>query len=271
MTYKAIALDLDGTLTNDRKEISNRNKECLAQAMEQGIHVILASGRPVFGIEPVAKELQLPAKGGYMLAYNGGAIIDCQTGEKLFATYVPKECQTAICNEAARHGVYAITYYENQILAESDTDEYVLKEAFCNAAQVKKVASVDAFVDYPVEKFLVVGVHEQLVKVQEVLSAQFADVLDFFFSQDYFLEVVPKGVAKDVALESLLTKLGVTKEELIACGDGMNDLPMIQYAGLGVAMENAKEAVKEDADYIAPSNEDDGVAHVIEKFITKIV
>lgn len=88
-----------------------------------------------------------------------------------------------------------------------------------------------------------------------------------FRSEPYFLELVPKGIDKARSLSVLLEKLGMTKDEMIAVGDGFNDLSMIQYAGLGVAMANAQKVVKENADFITLSNEEDGVAHVVEKFI----
>ena len=191
-------------------------------------------------------------RGGYILAYNGGNIVDCTNGELIYSRFVPDECVHDICCEAQKNNVYAITYYKDYVLAESDEDEYVKKEAFCNGAEIKKVENLEQFVDYPVEK---------------ALKEKHGNLLDIFFSEDYFLEVVPKGVAKDKSLEALLDKLNIKREELIACGDGMNDLPMIEYAGLGVAMDNAYPKVKESADIIAPSNDDDGVAFIIEKYM----
>lgn len=267
MKYKAIALDLDGTLTNSQKKVSEKNKQVISKAIEEGIKVILASGRPLFGITPVADILELEKKGGYILAYNGGNIVDCMTGELIYSRFIPQECVHDICRESENNDVYAITYYKDKVLSQSDEDEYVKKEAFCNGADIKKVESLEQFVDYPVAKYIIVGEHNKLLPVEKVLKEKHGNLLDIFFSEDYFLEVVPKGVAKDKSLEALLDKLGIKREELIACGDGMNDLPMIEYAGLGVAMENAYPKVKESADVIAPSNDDDGVAYIMEKYM----
>ena len=143
----------------------------------------------------------------------------------------------------------------------------MLKEATCNNARIKKVDSLEHFVDYPVAKFLVVGEHAKLLPVQKALLEQFPDIIDAFFSESYFLEVVPAGIAKDKSLENLMQVLGIKQEELMACGDGMNDIPMLKYAGMAVAMENAYPEVKQYADYITSSNDDDGVAKAIEKFI----
>jgi hypothetical protein len=128
------------------------------------------------------------------------------------------------------------------------------------------VDNLDDYVDYEVAKFLVVGPHEKLIPVQQALLEKHGDKLNAFYSEDYFLEIVPKTVAKDKALAQLLEKLGVLREELVACGDGMNDIPMLKFAGLAVAMENAYPEVKEYADYIAPSNDNNGIADVVDNF-----
>lgn len=267
MKYKALALDLDGTLTDSKKKVPQGNKEAIARAIEAGVKIILASGRPVFGITPVAKELELDKKGGYILAYNGGCILDCRTGEQLSATIMPQECIADICSLARDNGVYAVTYADTQIAAESDTDEYVKNEAVCNGTTIMKVDDLQKYVDYPVEKFLVVGEHEKLLPVQKALLEKHEGVINAFFSESYFLEVVPAGVAKDASLEKLLNMLGITSGELAACGDGMNDIPMLRYAGLAAVMENAYPEVRKYADVNAPSNDNCGVAYVIDNYI----
>lgn len=265
--YKAIALDLDGTLTDSNKMLPEKNKEAIWKAIDAGCAVILASGRPVLGISKLAKELELDKRGGYVLAYNGGNIIDWKTGEMLYERMMPSECIHDICEQASVNGVIALTYTPDEIVAENDTDEYMIKEAKCNGAAVKKVDDLEAFVDYPVSKFLVVGVHEKLLPVQAALLGKHGDVIDAFFSEEYFLEVVPKGVKKSASLESLLLKLKIDRSELIAFGDGMNDIPMLEYAGFSVVMQNAYPEVKKYADYITLSNDECGVAHAIKKFV----
>jgi Cof subfamily protein (haloacid dehalogenase superfamily) len=267
MRYKALALDLDGTLTNSEKKISSYNKKMILKAIQEGITVILASGRPLFGITPIAEQLGLKEQGGYILAYNGGNIMDCRSGKFLAAREMPKECIHAICELARKAGVQPVTYYKDWILTEDAKDEYVQKEVFCNNTSAYEVEDLESFVDYAVAKFLVVGPHDRLLQVQEELIKQYDSQIDAFFSESYFLEVVPKNVAKDVALDELLGHIGIQKEELIACGDGMNDIPMLKYAGLGIAMDNAYPEVKAYAQCIAPSNDQDGVAQVIQDYI----
>lgn len=265
--YKAIALDLDGTLTDSNKRLPEENKEAVWKAIDAGCIVILVSGRAIFGISKLAGELELDRRGGYVVAYNGGNIIDWKTGEMLYERMLPAECIHDICEQASANGVVALTYTPDGIVAENDTDEYIMKEAKCNGSPIRKVDNLEAFVDYPVSKFLVVGVHEKLRPVQEALLGKHGDVIDAFFSEEYFLEIVPKGVKKSAALESLLLKLKIDRSELIAFGDGMNDIPMLEYAGFSVVMQNAYPGVKKYADYITLSNDECGVAHAIEKFV----
>jgi hypothetical protein len=266
MKYKALALDLDGTLTDSSKNLSDEHREAVMRAAKNGVHIILASGRPLFGITPIARKLELEKLGGYILAYNGGNIVDCKTGGIVYENLLPMECKKDICSLARQAGVYALTYDKDVVVAESDTDYYVVLESKCNDTTIKRVDNLDDYVDYEVAKFLVVGPHEKLIPVQQALLEKHGDKLNAFYSEDYFLEVVPKTVAKDKALAQLLEKLGVSRDELVACGDGMNDIPMLKFAGLAVAMENAYPEVKEHADYIAPSNDNNGIADVVDKF-----
>lgn len=267
MKYKALALDLDGTLVDSSKKISKENKEALWKAIDAGIAVIIATGRPALGVKHIIRELELEVRGGYVLNYNGGRIMNCHNGEVMVEYMLPSECIPTINELARQSGTYACTYYNDMILAESDTDEYVIREAFCNNTTVYKVDDFAEFVNYPVNKCLIVGEHDKLLPVQVRLKELFPDKVDVFFSESYFLEIVPKNVAKSQGIKDVAKCLGITVEEVAAFGDGLNDIPMLEVAGLGVAMENAYPEVKRVADMIAPSNDDNGVAYVIEKYI----
>lgn len=265
--YRALALDLDGTLMDSQKKLSEENKHAVWQAIEAGTAVILASGRPMFGVMPVAEQLELDRRGGYVLAYNGGNIWDCRAKKMAYERQIPAECIEAVCAAARKNNAAPLTYFGDKVISEKADDEYVLKEAFCNGAEVMQVDNIPEFVNYPVAKLLVVGEHLKLVPVKEELENQYGRELELFFSEDYFLEIVPKNVGKDVSLAALLEKLGIEQKELIACGDGLNDVSMISYAGLGVAMANAYQEVKDKADYVTVSNDENGVARVIKDFI----
>lgn len=265
---KLLALDLDGTLTNSEKHVSQKNRDYIRRAQEKGIKVILASGRPVIGIKGVADELDLWTMGGYILAYNGGHIIDCKTGEDLVKRTIPMEYVHDICDVIHRFPVYPLCYNDIGVICENDTDRYVHKEGYNNSIPIIKVDSLEAQITEPVVKFMVVGDPEQLMHAHRYLRKKFEGKLNVFFSEPYFMEITPLGIEKASALARLSEILGTTAEQMMACGDGLNDIPMLEYAGLSVAMRNAYEETQKVADYItAGTNEEDGVAEAIQRFI----
>lgn len=265
--YRLLVLDIDGTLTNQKKEITKNTKEAIRKAQEQGVKIVIATGRPTPGAKGVAEELDLFKTGGYILSFNGGKIIDCKTGETVFQRVLEKEDVAKIYEVAKENKVVMITYEDDKVLMDVEHDEFAEFEARLNKMGIKHVESISDYVDFPVNKCLMTGDGDYMAEVEQRALAKHRDDYSIYRSEAFFLEVMPKGVDKAKSLERLLEYLGYTKEEMIACGDGFNDVSMIQYAGLGVAMENAKDQVKEVADFITKSNEEDGVAYVIEKFI----
>ncbi len=267
MDIKVLALDLDGTLTNSEKKITKKTKDVLEKAMKQGVSVVLASGRPTIGILPLAKELNLKEYGGYILAYNGAIIIDCKSGKVVYENALPMDCIETLCKVAKEYGVAILSYRGNDVITEDDTDPYVLKECFINRTKAHKVDNLVNAIISPVAKCLIVGEHEKLLPVKQCLEQLFKGQLNIFFSEPYFLEIMPLGVEKSSSLSRLLKLLKTNRSHLMACGDGLNDVTMLDYAGLGVAMENACMEVKEKADVITKSNDEDGVAIAVEKYI----
>ena len=268
MNYSVIALDLDGTLLNSKKEISKRNKETIMKAAKAGAKIVLASGRPVPGIKKIAHALRLEEVGGYILAYNGGMIIDCKNGEVLRRETIPTEFYHTIVQVAHKFGVTPLTYDSEGIITDNAEHEYVKLEAKINNIPIKAVFHLNevAALNPPV-KFLMVGDHKVLKQAEAELNEKLKGEVEVFFSEPFFLEITPKGIEKASSLENLLTRFGIDRKHLMACGDGFNDIPMMRYAGLAVAMENAQDETKEWADYIAPLNDEDGVAVAIEKFV----
>jgi len=267
MEYRAIALDLDGTLLNSDKEVSKKNREAIQKACEAGVQVILASGRPIPGMKRIAHKLKLEEYGGYLLSYNGGMIMNCADGEVLRRETVPEEHYKTIVHTANKYGVTALTYDADGIITTDENNQYVQLEAKINNIPIKQVYPLDevAKADPPV-KFLCVGDHKILREVEAELNEKLQGAVNVFFSEPFFMEITPKGIEKASSLEFLLSKLGIDRKHLIACGDGYNDIPMMRYAGLSVAMENGQDETKEWADVIAPLNDNDGVSYIIEKY-----
>lgn len=267
MAYKLIALDLDGTLTNERKEITPRTREALMRAQRAGVRVVLASGRPVYGIAPLAEELEIARHGGFVLAINGGRMVSWETREVLFEQTLDPQLVPALYHAAKDHGVEILTYQGEGIAATSVTDQYVLHEAFINKMPVMDYSDFLGKLVYPINKCLIVGDPERLAVLEPELARQMEGKMSVYRSAGFFLECVPLGIDKAASLQRLIDQLGISREEVMACGDGWNDLSMIQFAGLGVAMANAAPELKECADFVTTSNEEDGVALAVERFI----
>lgn len=267
MKYKMIVLDLDGTLTNNKKEITPRTKQALMQAQAAGVHVVLASGRPTYGIVPLAEELKLKDNGGYILAFNGGKIIDCTNKKVLFEQRLDEQLVPILFQEAKKAGMEILTYQGEGIAATNKDDEYVQHEAFINKMPVMQYNDFLNQLVYPINKCLIVGDPTPLHELEIRLAKELEGKMDVYRSADFFLECVPLGIDKARALDRLISSLRISREEVIACGDGYNDLSMIRFAGLGVAMANAAKDIQSEADFVTLSNEEDGVAHVIEHFI----
>lgn len=267
MNYNMIVLDLDGTLTNRDKIITEKTKQALMEAQRRGKIIVLASGRPTYGVMPLARELELEHFGGYILSFNGGCIQNCRTGEVVFRRELPAESNSRILQMAKEERVDILTYEGASIITDNPDCPYVEKESAINHLAVRKIDDMQAHVTFPVPKFLMLDDGDYLAMVEPRVKAALGKNFNVYRSEPFFLEIMPKGIDKAQSLERLLETLGMKREEMIACGDGYNDLSMIRYAGLGVAMENAVLPVRNAADYVTFSNNDDGIAHVVEKFM----
>jgi len=262
---KLLALDLDGTLTNSKKEITPPTLLAIEETIRRGVKIILASGRPVLGIKKIAQILNLYEKGGYIIAYNGGQIIDCLTNKVIFERLLPINCYNEICELAREFGVCALTYDEHGVVAESDDTAYVIKEAYNNSIPIRKVARIENEITPPVVKFMIVGEPEKISTALDEAQKRFKGRINVFLSEPYFMELTSPGIEKKSALKFLIEHLGIQREELTAIGDGLNDIPMLEFAGYAVAMANAYDEVKKIADYITLSNEEDGIADFLLK------
>ncbi len=264
--FRAIALDLDGTLTNHDKVVTPRTRQALLKAQELGTVIILASGRPTYGIVPVAECLELEKRGGYILSYNGGNIVNTKTGEKLFSQFLPDAVIPILYKYAKEKNHALLGYAGNEIITEMPDDQYVKEESRINKMNIRKVDNLlDALEPHPT-KLLMTGDPTDMIKAEEELVEILGEKMDIFRSAPFFLELVPKGIDKAQSLLRLLSKINLTPADLMAFGDGYNDLSMLKLAGVGVAMANAAPEVRADADYVTLSNEEDGVAEALLHF-----
>ena len=198
MEYQILALDLDGTLTNSKKEISRPTLEALIDIQEQGKKVVLASGRPTKGVLPLAKQLHLEDYGSYILSFNGARITDCRSMQAIYNKTLPGDIVEPLLQILRKYdGLDILSYTADNILSGIKPNKYTELESRINHMPI----------------------------------------------------------------------IGLTSDQMICCGDGYNDITMIETAGLGVAMANAQPLVRERADYITKSNAEDGVLHVINEFL----
>lgn len=265
MLFRIIALDIDGTLTNSQKVITANTRNQLIKFQKNGGKIILASGRPVQGIRPYADILRLSQFGGYILAYNGGCVIDCKSGSFISKTALDHRYIPEICSIIKDYPVGINTYEGNRIIAGQQINRYTRIESAINRMELKYTDDFQKYVSFGVPKCLLQGEPDVIAELERVLSEKYKDKLGIFRSEPYFLEIVPKNIDKAMAIDSLLRKTGYEKDECIAFGDGFNDISMIRYAGLGIAMQNASEPVKKAADYVTRSNDKDGIACMLQK------
>lgn len=266
--YKMLVLDLDGTLTNSKKVITNYTKQQILKAQkEQGTIVVLASGRPTYGIAPLAEELKLSEYGGYILSFNGGIIMNWKTKQIIHETVLKDHLIAPIYDMATKHGVNIISYIGEDIVTETPDNEYIRYEANLNRMPVRYIPKFTDEVKHNVPKCLIVGDADHLKKVEQIMIQHFGKEMSIYRSEPFFLEMMPLSIDKAHSLQILLDYLNINKNQMIACGDGYNDLSMIRLAGLGVAMANAVEPILKEADFVTSSNDEDGVGYVVDKFL----
>lgn len=268
MKYKLLVLDVDGTLLNEAKEISKRTLAALLKVQQMGVRIVLASGRPTYGLLPLAKSLELGNYGGYLVSYNGCQIISAQNGEILFERRINPELVPYLEKKARKNNFALLTYHDDTLVTDSPENRHVQREAALNNLQIIREDEFSTGIDFaPCKCVLVSDDEEALIDLEAYWKKRLDGTMDVFRSERYFLEVVPCGIDKANTLGALLDMLKVKRDEVMAIGDGVCDVTMIQLAGMGVAMGHSPESVKACADYVTVSNEDDGVAQAVEKAI----
>lgn len=268
MSYELIALDLDGTLTNSKKEITPATREALIEIQKAGKKVVLASARPECGVTPLAKELEMDKYGGYLLCFNGGKIRQCASGELFSNVTLDPEMIKPVYDIVKQYpDIDILAHRDHDYLSGHCVNDYTVLEGEINHMTFEHVDNFVEAIDFPLNKLFIAGPGEKVEPAMLHLQKEFDGVLGVYCAEPYFLNVMPLGIDKANSLLNLLESLGLTADQMICCGDGYNDISMIQAAGLGVAMDNAPDVVKEAADFITLSNDEDGVLHVINKFM----
>lgn len=271
MAKKILFLDLDGTLLNDKKEITDGNRRAIDEALARGRRIVVTSGRPLKSSLEQARRLGLAGEGCYVIAYNGASIYDCSAGREIFRRTLDWEVLYEVFDEARRRDVYVQTYDREDVVTErEDRVENARRYCAVIGLDYRIIRDVRREVSAPPVKALLIDYQrrEPLEDMERWLREALAGRADCFFSSPWFLEVVPLGMNKGAALTELCARLGIDTADAMAAGDEGNDVSMIRAAGLGAAMANAVPAAKEAADYVTErDNNHDGIEEIIRKFM----
>lgn len=261
--YKLIAADLDDTLLNDRIEVSPANHEALQKAMDMGVIVTIATGRMFRSALPVAEQLGIRYP---IITYQGALIRDPVTKETLWERPVPLDLAQPVLEEGYRAGVHMNVYVDDSLFVDRITPE---GSGYANLAGVPitPVGNLTDFLKQDPVKILFVADPYLLDRLNRELQGKFGHSLYITKSKPNYLEFMHPKATKRHGLEALARKYGILREEIIAFGDSYNDIDMLEFAGIGVAMGNAPEEIKKRADYVADTNNNDGIAKAVEKFI----
>ena len=277
MAIKAILLDIDGTLTNSKKEITPETLTALKNAQDRGIRLVLASGRPAKGLSNYGDLLNMWMHHGLFVCYNGARVIDCESKEVLVDVTIKPELVTAVLEHMKKFDVIPIVTYGEYMVVEDvyhcmvkngDQEFNVVQYEYrMNNYRLMECEDLAKFTNFPVNKILTAGDSDYLKAHWQEMREPFKDTLSCMFTSNFYYEYTSLGIDKGTALSKAMAKLGIKPEECIAFGDAENDIPMLQYAGIGVAMGNATDAVKAIADEVTLSNEEDGIAHSLYRHI----
>lgn len=268
MDKKVLILDIDGTLTNSKKEITPKTLEAMLKVQEAGHTIMIASGRPTHGVKWVSDALQLEKFGGYELCFNGARITNVKTKEVVYQQVFPKDFIEPLYQYALNHNMGLVTYEDDTVIAGTEINEHIEFEARLNHMQLKRVDNFADYITFNINKCLFTADVDVAPDLEKELAGMYDGKLSIYRSEPFFIEAMPLGVDKAASLDRLFQIIGVDKKNSIACGDGFNDMSMIQYAGIGVAMANAQDAVKEVADVItSKTNDEDGLLEVVERYL----
>ena len=258
--YKLIAVDIDGTLLNSKGQLTERTVNAVKSLIKKGVYFVLSTGRPYQGITKFTDALGLE-KMPYIL-YNGAMVM--VGGEMVYSLTIPKEVATQVSGEAHKRNSTQICWSNNRLYAEKDCEKVTLYKSISGVEPVI-VKDLATLADQGITKFVWYDDKDSTARYFAEMEALMGDKVNVHPSRIDFLEFVNKNCSKAVAMQILMDKFDLYKAQTIAVGDGFNDLPMLEFAGLGVAMGNADQKVKDKCGYITSSCDEDGLAEFIEK------
>ena len=263
MSFKLVAIDLDDTLLDHSRVISPRARAAIRAAVASGVTVTLATGRMYRSALPYARQLELDVP---LVTYNGALIRCSGSDETLLHRPLAADTAAELLALFRERGWYVQVYLD---------DTLYVRERDANARYYEEIAGVEAVVVGDLlwslpgvpTKLLAMAEPGRIGEINAAVVAAFGDRVYTAASKANYLEITDPGVNKGAALDFLAKRMGITRDAVMAIGDSINDLDMIEYAGLGVAMGNASPRVKAAARAVTAANDADGVAEAIEKYV----
>ena len=263
---KLVAIDLDGTLLDNDCKIAPKTKEAIRRVREKGIAVTLATGRMFYSTRPYAHDLGLNMP---LVTYQGALVKVSGSGEVLYQRTVDADLAQQVVALAKEKGVSVNFYVDDYVLVDKLTAECDTYSRKYNA-RFREVGDLRKFSHLSPLKLLIIDYNEAALNALEAECKRiFGSTLHITKSMPEYLEFMHPEATKAAGLEAVVRHLGIKSEEVMAIGDSWNDLEMLEYAGFAVVMGNAKDAIKEKADYVTCSNEDNGVAEALELLLRR--
>jgi len=281
MSIKVIIMDIDGTLMTSDKKVSDKTKEALLRAQELGVTLVLASGRPTSAMTDLGKALLMDKHHGLMVSYNGSQVVDCENHNILFNQAMSAKEVKAVLEHLKKFPrirpmidkdgyMYVNDVYDCNIFWRNQDFNVIQYESRGGKFKLCEQPDLATFVDFPLNKILTTADPTYLQEHYQAMMEPFKDSLNCMFTGEFYFEFTAQGIDKAKALDSVLIAKGFKKEEMIAFGDGHNDKTMLEYAGTAVAMGNAIAEIKEIADFVTLSNDEDGIAEALYKYMPEL-
>lgn len=263
---KLIAVDVDGTLLNSQHKILDQTKISLIRAMEEGHKIVIVSGRPTEAIISIAEELDFKKYGGLISSYNGGAISNLKTGEKITNHTLDLALTKEILRKSKDFDAFPLITNENTMISDKDNAFLTVESQILNLEPVI-VKNLSDTINFSPNKIIFTNYPQKLDELIPFLEENFLDRTSQIRSLRAFYEIMPKGLSKGKSLLEIAKYYNIDQKDIIAFGDAPNDISMFEIAGSPIAMANADEIIKEMASYITLSNDENGIGYYLDKFV----
>ncbi len=263
MKYKLLALDIDGTLLDDNRQLSEENISAIKRAVDSGVHVTICTGRPIQGVKWLVDRLGITTP---VITYNGAEIVDPATNEILFKNQLLPIDATKIATLGKELGVTLIIWSQGRLYGYPMNDRVEFYKQIA-LTEPKEVTDVNMLAEEGITKIIWFDEIERINQLKTQLNGTDFESVTYVTSNPRFLEFFNSAVSKRISMERLAEILGVSREETVAIGDGYNDVPMLEGVGLSIAMGNAPDDIKRICKAVTDDNNHDGVAKAIEQYI----